>query len=74
MWYNPNLDLVNINAYTKCGSILSMRSTDMEWKPNYDGRNDGQTGKQDDGKPKSSIALIFQSGAKIKSIMVANRL
>ena len=32
---NPNLDLVNINAYTKFGKIQSMRSQD-EWKRNSD--------------------------------------
>ena len=29
---NPNLDLVNINVYTKLGLILSIRSQDIEWK------------------------------------------
>ena len=28
---NPNLDSVNINAYTKFGQILSISSQDIEW-------------------------------------------
>ena len=28
---NPNLDLVNINAHTKFGQILSISSQDIEW-------------------------------------------
>ena len=28
--YNPNLDLVNDNVYTKFGHILSIRSQDIE--------------------------------------------
>ena len=28
--YNPNLDLVNDNVYTKIGHILSIRSQDIE--------------------------------------------
>ena len=28
--YNPNLDLVNDNVYTKFGQILSIRSQDIE--------------------------------------------
>ena len=30
MLYNPNLDLVNDNVYTKFGHILSIRSQDIE--------------------------------------------
>ena len=29
---NPNLHLVNIEAYTKFGQILSVNSKDIEWK------------------------------------------
>ena len=29
---NPNLDLVNINAYTEFGKILYILSKDIEWK------------------------------------------
>ena len=32
----PNLDLVNINAHTKYGQILSIRSQDIEPKRNSD--------------------------------------
>ena len=40
---NPNLDLVNIKAYTKFGKILSIRSRNIELIRNYDGQNDGQS-------------------------------
>ena len=33
---NPNLDLVNINACTKFGKILSFCSQDVERKQNYE--------------------------------------
>ena len=29
---NPNLDLININAFIKFGQILSGCSQDIEWK------------------------------------------
>ena len=32
--YNTNLDLVNDNVFTKFGLILSIRSQDIEQKPN----------------------------------------
>ena len=34
--YNPNVDLVNNNVYTKFCSILSMHSQDIEQNPNSD--------------------------------------
>ena len=34
--YNTNLDLVNDNVYTNFGLILSIRSQDIEQKPNFD--------------------------------------
>ena len=34
--YNPNLDLINVNVYTKFGLILSIVSKDIEWKQNSD--------------------------------------
>ena len=39
--YNTNIDLVNDNLFTKFGLILSIRSQDIEQKPNSDikGRN-----------------------------------
>ena len=40
MHNNPNLDLVNINAYTKFGKILSICSQDTEQKHNYEGNSD----------------------------------
>ena len=38
---NPNVDIVNINAYLKFGKLLLIYSQDIERKHNYDGRNDG---------------------------------
>ena len=34
--YNNNLDLVTDNVYTNFGLILSIRSQDIEQKPNFD--------------------------------------
>ena len=34
--YNTNIDLVNDNVFTKFGFILSIRSQDIEQKPNSD--------------------------------------
>ena len=34
--YNINVDLVNDNVFTKFGLILSIRSQDIEQKPNFD--------------------------------------
>ena len=34
--YNTNVDLVNDNVFTKFGLILSIRSQDIEQKPNLD--------------------------------------
>ena len=34
--YNTNVDLVNDNVFTKFGIILSIRSPDIEQKPNSD--------------------------------------
>ena len=36
MFYNSNLDLVDINAYTKFGEILSDCSGNIELERNYD--------------------------------------
>ena len=33
---NPKLDLVNVDVHTKFGQILSIRSEDIERKPNSD--------------------------------------
>ena len=32
--YNPILDIINVNVYTKFGQILSIGSQDIEPKPN----------------------------------------
>ena len=34
--YNPNLDIINVNVYTKFGIILSLGSQDIERKRNSD--------------------------------------
>ena len=34
--YNPNLDLINCNMYTKFGLILSIGSQGIEWKQSSD--------------------------------------
>ena len=34
--YNTNIDLVNDNVFTNFGLILSIRSQDIEQKPNSD--------------------------------------
>ena len=34
--YNPNLDIIYVNVYTKFGYILSIGSQDIEWKRNSD--------------------------------------
>ena len=34
--YNPNLDLINVNVYTKFGVILFIGSQDIERKQNSD--------------------------------------
>ena len=36
MFYNPNLDLINVNVYTKFGLILSIDSQDIERKWNFE--------------------------------------
>ena len=36
MFYNPNLDLINVNVYTKFGKILSIGSQNIELKQNSD--------------------------------------
>ena len=35
-FYDPNLDIINVNLYTKFGKILSISSQDIEWKRNSD--------------------------------------
>ena len=34
--YNPNLDIINVNVYTKFGYILSIGSQDIKRKRNSD--------------------------------------
>ena len=40
MFYNPNVDIVNMNTYIKFGEILSMLFQDIERKQNF-GVNQG---------------------------------
>ena len=40
--YNINVDLVNDNVFTKFGHILSIRSQDIEQKPNSDVKQGGR--------------------------------
>ena len=47
---NPQLDLVNINAYIKFGKILPISSQDNEQKRNYNGQNDGIMDRLTDGR------------------------
>ena len=42
MCKNSNLDLININAYTKFGEIIYICSQDIERKWNYDGPTERQ--------------------------------
>ena len=35
-FYNPNLDIINVNVYRKLTSILSLGSQDIELKQNSD--------------------------------------
>ena len=57
MCNNPNLDLVNMNAYIKFGEILSFCSQDIEKKQKYDGMMDRMTDNPN-----------FQSGAKTRFV------
>ena len=36
VFYNPNLDVINVNKYTNFGYILSIGSQDIEWKRSSD--------------------------------------
>ena len=40
MCNNPNVDLVNMNAYLKFGELMTICSQDIEWKQNL-GANPG---------------------------------
>ena len=40
MCNNPNVDLVNMNAYIKFGELMSISYQDMEWKQKL-GANQG---------------------------------
>ena len=46
--YNPNVDLINVNVYTKFGKILSFHSQDIERKENYDGITELQNDRMTD--------------------------
>ena len=57
MHNNPNVDLVNINAYIEFGEILSICSQDIEQKQIMMG-----TEGWNDGQPKPSIDPFFKAG------------
>ena len=68
---NSKLDLVNIMAYIKFGEIEEILSICSQYIDRnginyYDGQNDGRTDGRYDGQPKSNIAPLFQSEAKIR--------
>ena len=52
MCNNPNVDLINMNAYLKFGEILSICSQDIEQKRNNDGMTDN---------PNPSPPLFFKA-------------
>ena len=57
--YNPNIDLINVNEYTKFGKILSIGSQDIEWKRNGNGKNRIQNYGITEGQAISNIAPTF---------------
>ena len=65
---NPNLYLVDINAYTKIGEFLSICSENIERKQNYDRRNDGRNDGWNDRQPKSNIAPTFSKQGYEKTL------
>ena len=54
---NPNLDLVNINAYAKFGQTPSILSQDIEWKRNSESGNDAQPENSLPPSPHTSYAV-----------------
>ena len=44
MFYNPKIDTVNDNVYTKLGLILSLHSQDIKQQSNYSGLTEKQRG------------------------------
>ena len=61
MCNNSNLDLININAYTKFGEILSIFPKILSGNEIMRERQTEQSGI--DRQPKSSKALLIQSGS-----------
>ena len=66
MIYNTNIDLVNDNVFTKFGLILSIRSQDIEQKPNSDiGERTGlmvrasASGSGDPGSILGRVGVLF---------------
>ena len=55
---NPNLGLLNFNAYTKFCKSLSICSQHIEWKQSYVAQN---LDRKNDGQPKSSIHVHWHS-------------
>ena len=69
MGNNPMLDLVNVDAHTKFGLILSSHFQDIEWKPNVHGITERWNHRMTEGQDESSIAPLFQSGAIISTTL-----
>ena len=73
---NPKLGLVNVDMYTKFGSILSSHSQYIKRKrnvhgmtePRYYGITESQNHGITEGQGESSIAPLFQSGGIIKPV------
>ena len=56
--YNPNVDRINDNVYTKFGLNPSICSQDIEQKPNYDGMTERMTEGRNNRQGKFSIAPL----------------
>ena len=56
--YNTNVDLVNVNVYTKFGLIPSIHVKILSKNRN---RTESQTDRMTDGQGESSIAPLFSS-------------
>ena len=59
MCNNANLDLANINAYTKFGKILSICCKNIERKGNYGRQNDGGIDEWNDWKIQIQYSHTF---------------
>ena len=48
--YNPNLDLINVNVYTKFGLTLSLVLKILSGNENYDGKTERQKDRMTEGQ------------------------